>query len=169
MGWSAVCDCGDCGVTSTGLWGLWFVFVFYDWSTRRLNRKWFHGEAGNWTCDPWFLRQSVIHVNELVLPSFLWVEDKQLHISIYKRVCYHKHWLFYVHSNFVFRKSVWHLHPTLRLSLPYLNIRGMIQKFWSLSFIFVQRHLWEAYYAPFKRWSVCLYNDANMFSLYRFD
>ena len=30
------------------------VCVFYDGNSRRLNRKWFYGEAGNRTCDPWF-------------------------------------------------------------------------------------------------------------------
>ena len=32
--------------------------LLYDGNSRRLNRKWFYGEAGNWTCDPWFTRHS---------------------------------------------------------------------------------------------------------------
>ena len=28
--------------------------VFYDGNSRRFNRKWFYGEAGNRICDPWF-------------------------------------------------------------------------------------------------------------------
>ena len=38
--------------------GLWCVCLLYDGSSRRLNRKWFYGEAGNRTCDPWFARHS---------------------------------------------------------------------------------------------------------------
>ena len=34
------------------------VFLLYDGNSRRLNRKWFYGEAGNRTCDPWFTRHS---------------------------------------------------------------------------------------------------------------
>ena len=30
--------------------------LLYDGNSRRLNRKWFYGEAGNRTCDPWFTR-----------------------------------------------------------------------------------------------------------------
>ena len=37
-------------VTSTGPGGLLVCCVIYDGCTRRLNRKWFHGEAGNRTC-----------------------------------------------------------------------------------------------------------------------
>ena len=33
---------------------------FYDGNSRRLNRKWFYGEAGNRTCDPWFTRHRFI-------------------------------------------------------------------------------------------------------------
>ena len=32
--------------------------LLYDGNSRRLNRKWFYGEAGNRTCDPWFTRHS---------------------------------------------------------------------------------------------------------------
>ena len=38
--------------------GLRFACLLYDGSSRRLNRKWFYGEAGNQTCDPWFTRHS---------------------------------------------------------------------------------------------------------------
>ena len=34
------------------------VFLVYDGNSRRLNRKWFNGEAGNRTCDPWFTMHS---------------------------------------------------------------------------------------------------------------
>ena len=34
------------------------VFLAYDGNSRRLNRKWLNGEAGNRTCDPWFTRYS---------------------------------------------------------------------------------------------------------------
>ena len=37
---------------------LWFVCLLYDGNSQRLNRKWFYGEAGNRTCDPWFSRHS---------------------------------------------------------------------------------------------------------------
>ena len=30
--------------------------VFYDGNSRRLNQKWFYGEAGNRACDLWFTR-----------------------------------------------------------------------------------------------------------------
>ena len=40
-------------VTSTGLEGFMVVCVFYDMISGRLNRKWFYGEAGSRTCDPW--------------------------------------------------------------------------------------------------------------------
>ena len=40
--------------------GLWFVCLLYDGSTRRLAESgfmvFFYGEAGNRTCDPWFIR-----------------------------------------------------------------------------------------------------------------
>ena len=32
--------------------------LLYDGNSRRLNRNWFYGEAGNRTCDPWFTRHS---------------------------------------------------------------------------------------------------------------
>ena len=32
--------------------------VYYMMGTPELNRKWFYGEAGNRTCDPWFTRHS---------------------------------------------------------------------------------------------------------------
>ena len=45
--------------TSTGPGGFMIcVFLLYDGNSRRLNRKWFYGEAGNRTCDPWFTRHS---------------------------------------------------------------------------------------------------------------
>ena len=45
--------------TSTGPGGFMIcVFIIYDGNSRRLNRKWFYGEAGNRTCDPWFTRHS---------------------------------------------------------------------------------------------------------------
>ena len=34
------------------------VFLVYDGNSRRLNQKWFYGEPGNRTCDPWFTRHS---------------------------------------------------------------------------------------------------------------
>ena len=40
--------------------GLWFVCLFYDRNSRRLNWKWFYGEARNRTCDPWFTRHRFI-------------------------------------------------------------------------------------------------------------
>ena len=33
-------------------------FLVYDGNSRRLNQKWFYGEAGNRPCDPWFTRHS---------------------------------------------------------------------------------------------------------------
>ena len=45
--------------TSTGPGGFMIcVFLLYDGNSRRLNQKWFYGEAGNRTCDPWFTRHS---------------------------------------------------------------------------------------------------------------
>ena len=45
--------------TSTGPGGFMIcVFLLYDGNSRRLNRKWFYGEAGIRTCDPWFTRHS---------------------------------------------------------------------------------------------------------------
>ena len=45
--------------TSTGPGGFMIcVFLIYDGNSRRLNRKWFYGEAGNRTCNPWFTRHS---------------------------------------------------------------------------------------------------------------
>ena len=46
----------------------------------------------------------------------------------YKPVCYYKHWLFYVHSKVICRKSIRHLLPTLKLTSPSLII------FWILQF-----------------------------------
>ena len=34
--------------------------LIYDGNSRRLNRKWFYGEARNWTCYPWFIRHRFI-------------------------------------------------------------------------------------------------------------
>ena len=45
-----------CGFSMDSRKGLWFVCVFYDRSSRSLNRKWFYGEAGNRSCDLWFTR-----------------------------------------------------------------------------------------------------------------
>ena len=40
-------------------WRVYDLCVYlYDGNSRRLNRKWFDGEAGNRTCDPWFSRHS---------------------------------------------------------------------------------------------------------------
>ena len=48
-----------CGFSVLGREGLCFVcFLVYDGNSRRLNQKWFYGEAGNRTCDPWFTRHS---------------------------------------------------------------------------------------------------------------
>ena len=44
--------------TSTGPGGFTFVCLLYNGNSRRLNRKWFYGEAGIRTCDPWFTRHS---------------------------------------------------------------------------------------------------------------
>ena len=45
--------------TSTGPGGFMIcVCLIYDGNSRRLNRKWFYREAGNQTCDPWFMRHS---------------------------------------------------------------------------------------------------------------
>ena len=40
-------------VTSIGPGGFMVCVFFYDGNSRRLNRKWFYGGAGNRTCDPW--------------------------------------------------------------------------------------------------------------------
>ena len=43
-----------CGFFSTGPGGFMIcVFLVYDGNSRRLNQKWFYGEAGNRTCDPY--------------------------------------------------------------------------------------------------------------------
>ena len=89
----------------------------------KVNRKWFYWEAENRTCDPWFTR----HSNELVLLSFLLGVGFSATYK-YKPVCYHKHWLFYAHPKVIFRKSLWHLRPTLEMTSPTLNI------FWILQF-----------------------------------
>ena len=34
------------------------VFFSIRRNSQRLNQKWFYGEAGNRTCDPWFTRHS---------------------------------------------------------------------------------------------------------------
>ena len=47
-------------VTITGLRGFMICMLFYDENTRRLNQKWFYGEAGNRTCDPWLTRHRFI-------------------------------------------------------------------------------------------------------------
>ena len=35
------------------------MICVYDRNSRWLNRKWFYGEAGNRTCDPWFTLQGI--------------------------------------------------------------------------------------------------------------
>ena len=46
--------------------------LLYDGNPRRLNRKWFYGEAGNRTCDPWFTRHSAYRPKTFC--GFPWVE-----------------------------------------------------------------------------------------------
>ena len=55
LGAKNVCFCtiGDFGSPT-------IVCLLYDWNSRRLNQKWFYGEAGNRTCDPWFTRHRFI-------------------------------------------------------------------------------------------------------------
>ena len=47
--------------------------LFYDGNSRRLNQKWFYGEAGNRTCDPWFTRHSTypLHHGGFFFVAFL--------------------------------------------------------------------------------------------------
>ena len=45
------------------------IYVLFDGNSRRLNGKWFYGEAGNRTCDPCFTRHSAypLHHGGLIL------------------------------------------------------------------------------------------------------
>ena len=56
-----------------------YVCLLYDGNTRRLNRKWFYGEAGNRTCDPWFTRHSAYPLHhggfDRLWPFFLFSPD----------------------------------------------------------------------------------------------
>ena len=59
-----------------GSGGFMVMCVLYDGKSRRLNRKWFYGEAGNRTCDPWFTRHSAypLHQKKKLFVAFPWVE-----------------------------------------------------------------------------------------------
>ena len=80
--------------TVLGREGLWFVCLSYDGNSRRLNRKWFYGEAGNRTYDPWITRHSAyplhhwtnwmekVHIHE-TLKNFTIVEVRIYWVSYY--------------------------------------------------------------------------------------
>ena len=65
-----------CVETSTGPGGF-MICVFIIWrNSRRLNRKWFYGEAGNRTCDPWFTRHSAYPLQHGA--KFGWISSNDL-------------------------------------------------------------------------------------------
>ena len=55
--------------------GLKFVCWFYDGNSRRLNRKWFYGEAGNLTCNHWFTKHRFIPYTKKRFVAFLGINQ----------------------------------------------------------------------------------------------
>ena len=71
-------------VTSTGPGGFMDMCVFYDGNSLRLNRKWFYGEAGNQTCDPWFTKHSAYLLHHGGLMNFHNFQILNFIISFFK-------------------------------------------------------------------------------------
>ena len=116
-----------------------------------LNRKF----SLEWTAFNWSLKMYInlyksVSVNCLPVCSSIYV-----YIWATARLNYCKYICFLI---------IWCVEPlpTLQLYRSHMmprilsHLRGMIKKFWSLPCIFVQRHFWDAYHAPFKRTSVYL-------------
>ena len=80
---------------------LWYVCLLYDGISQRLNQKWFYGEAGNRTCDPWFSRHSAYPLHHRGFSKFhrsrltFDLSAKAAHIgvpSIFKTYILRDHW-----------------------------------------------------------------------------